>query len=61
MSAPIPPEFEPDKWLYVIADNPATARRFFGASSDWPVEFDHFDPRDRGRVWRVKAEGLVIK
>lgn len=55
-----PPQFVPDKWLYVVADDAEAARRFFGAPEGWPVKFDGFSRRGPGRVWRVLAEGLTV-
>lgn len=54
-------DFTPDEWLRVIADTAEAARKFFGAPAGWPVKFGGFTQHRRGRVWLVKAEGLVIQ
>lgn len=54
-------EFEPDKWLRVVADTKEKALEFFGAPSNWPVRFVGFMKDRKGRVFEVLAEGLIIK
>lgn len=59
-------ESTPDPWLYVVAKSAADARRFFGAPSDWPCEYDgpfklRAAPGATACRWRVKAEGLTVR
>ena len=47
------------KWAHVITSDADGARAFFGLPAGWPAEFDHFDSRGRGPVFRVLSPAWI--
>lgn len=50
---------EYDQWMHVRTDSAEMARKFFGVPADWPCEFEGFDSRKAGRIWRVLSPRYV--